>query len=116
MFHLQVNLPGAFLQGCSCGRVFAQPEAFKNHQNSCLSSKQVLTDILARTKNVLTASKAKKATNLKAWASQSTSNGSGAHDADIAELACAEETHKVRNLLLVVESCYTIRSNTEPGN
>jgi hypothetical protein len=108
MSHFQVNLPGAFSQDCSCGRVFAQPGAFKNHQNSCPSSKQVLADVLARTKNVLIARKAKKAANLKAWAS-----GSNASDVHDAELTCAEEAHEVSNPL---ESCHAIRSDTEPGN
>jgi hypothetical protein len=107
MSDFQVNLPGAFRQECSCGRVFAQPGAFKNHQNSCLSSKKVLTDILARTRDVLASRKAKKAINLKAQASGST----GSSDAHNAGLACAED-HEVRNL---PESCYTIRFNQELG-
>jgi hypothetical protein len=108
MSDFQVNLPGAFRQECSCGRVFAQTGAFKNHQNSCLSSKKVLTNILARMRDVLASRKAKKAANLKAWASGST----GSSDAHDAGLACAED-HEVRNL---PKSCYTIRFDQELGS
>jgi hypothetical protein len=64
MSHSTVH--GAFSQECSCGRVFAQPGAFKNHQNACQSNKKALADVLAKTKHVLAARKAKKVATLRA--------------------------------------------------
>jgi hypothetical protein len=53
---------GAYSQKCLCGRIFTLPAAFKNHQNSCLTSKNELSAVLARSKETLQIRKAKKAT------------------------------------------------------
>ena len=58
--------PAAFSQECSCGRVFAQPGAFKNHQNACQSNNKALRAVLAKTKHVLAARKAMKVAALRA--------------------------------------------------
>ena len=55
----------AYSQKCSCGRVFTLPAAFKNHQNSCLTSKNELSATLARSKDILTARKAAKKASLR---------------------------------------------------
>src|SRR3984885_9032584 len=55
-----LGIPSAFSQQCSCGRIFSQPGAFKNHQNVCLSNKEALKDVLSRSKGVLATRKARK--------------------------------------------------------
>jgi hypothetical protein len=64
----------AYSQRCSCGRVFSLPAAFKNHQNSCLTSKHELSASLARSKDILAARKAAKA-SLTRRAIQNNSTG-----------------------------------------
>jgi hypothetical protein len=52
-----MNFPSAFNKKCSCGRVFAQAGAFKNHQNTCQKSKKRLSLALAKAKEVLSSKK-----------------------------------------------------------
>jgi hypothetical protein len=62
---------GFFSQECSCGRVFAQPGAFKNHQNVCLFTKRELSTALHRAQDILVAKKARRIAALKSCASES---------------------------------------------
>jgi hypothetical protein len=55
-----LGILSTFSQQCSCGRIFSQPGAFKNHQNVCLSNKEALKDVLSRSKGVLATRKARK--------------------------------------------------------
>jgi hypothetical protein len=56
--------------------VFSLPTAFKNHQNSCLTSKHELSAILARSKDALATRKAAKKASLRANRTGNTSAGS----------------------------------------
>jgi hypothetical protein len=52
-----MNFQSAFNKKCSCGRVFAQAGAFKNHQNTCQKSKKLLSLALAKARGVLSSKK-----------------------------------------------------------
>ena len=52
-----MDFQSAFTQKCSCGRVFLQAGAFKNHQNNCKKSKKRLSLALAKAKGVLASKK-----------------------------------------------------------
>jgi Plavaka transposase len=47
----------AFGQTCSCGRTFSHLGAFRNHQNTCKQSKKILSNALAKAKEVMAARK-----------------------------------------------------------
>jgi hypothetical protein len=52
-----MDFQSAFTHKCSCGRVFLQAGAFKNHQNKCPKSKKRLSLALAKAKGVLASKK-----------------------------------------------------------
>lgn len=56
-----MNFPSAFTQNCSCGRVFVQAGALKNHQNTCKNSKKRLGLALAKAKEALSSKKRRAA-------------------------------------------------------
>lgn len=58
-------LASRYVQTCVCRRTFSHPAAFKNHQNSCATSKKALSNALDKAK---AASAAKKAKRLQALA------------------------------------------------
>lgn len=69
---LGVASTSRYVQTCACRRTFSQPAAFKNHQNSCATSKKALSNALDKAKAV---SAAKKAKRLQALAANLHTNG-----------------------------------------
>jgi hypothetical protein len=90
---------GAFSQECSCGRVFAQPGAFKNHQNVCLTIKHELSTALRRAQDILVAKKARKVAALKPCASESNcGTESSVPDLEDTMVSHSDVSHEVQNL------------------
>jgi hypothetical protein len=57
-----MNYESAFDQNCSCGRIFLNVGAFRNHQNSCKKNKSRLNLALSKAKEAIAARKQKAAT------------------------------------------------------